>query len=177
MILRGKNVILRPVKMDDAPRFVKWFNDPEVYQFIKTRGINLKEERKWVKERISGKIKNDLFLCIDTIEGIHIGTIGLHRINPAHKFATFGITIGNKTFWNKGLGSEAARLIINYGFTKLKLHRIELDVYNNNPRAIKVYKRIGFKREGVKRQTRLQKGKFFDTYFMSILQNEWKGNK
>jgi RimJ/RimL family protein N-acetyltransferase len=174
MILKGEKVVLRRVRMSDVPRFVKWFNDPEVFRFIKTRGITLAAERKWVKERMSGKIKNDLFLCIDTIDGTHIGTIGLHRINPTHKFATFGITIGDKTFWNKGLGSEAGRLIIDYGFKKLKLHRIELDVYNNNPRAIKVYKRLGFKKEGTKREHRFQDGKFFDTYFMSILDREWK---
>lgn len=174
MILKGQKVVLRPVKMSDAPRFVKWFNDPEVYQYIMTRGINLKDERKWVKERMKGKIKNDLHLCIDTKEGKHIGAIGLHKIDPRNRHASFGITIGDKGFWNKGLGTEAAALIINYGFKKLKLHRIDLDVYSSNPRAIKVYKRLGFKKEGVKRDHRLWKGKFYNSYFMSILDREWK---
>jgi RimJ/RimL family protein N-acetyltransferase len=174
MVLKGNKVILRPVRLSDAGRFVKWFNDPEVYQFIMTRGVNLKDERKWVRSHISGKVKNDLFLCIDTKQGIHIGTIGLHKINKQNKHASFGITIGEKEFWNQGLGSEAASLIIDHGFRKLKLHRIDLDVYSNNPRAIKVYKRLGFKKEGVKREHRLSKGKYYDTYCMAILDREWK---
>ena len=174
MILKGKKVILRPVRMDDAPRFVKWFNDSEVYQFVITKGIKLKDEREWIKQRIEGKIKDDLFLCIDTKAGAHIGSIGLHKINKRNKNASFGITIGDKKYWNRGLGSEAAQLIINYGFKKLKLHRIDLDVYSDNPRAIKVYKRLGFKKEGTKRDHRLWKGKYYNSYFMAILDREWK---
>lgn len=165
MVLKGEKVILRPVRVDDAPRFVKWFSDPDVIQFIKTRGVTLAAQRKWVRDRMAGKIKNDLFLCIDTKNGQHIGMIGLHRINPTHKFATFGITIGDKNFWNQGLGSEAGRLIIDYGFKKLKLHRIELDVYNNNPRAIKVYKRLGFKKRRHKERASVPKGKIFRYLF------------
>jgi RimJ/RimL family protein N-acetyltransferase len=174
MILKGKKVVLRSVKLDDAPRFVKWFNDPEVYQFIMTRGIKLKDEKKWIKQKIKTEVKNDLFLCIDTKDGVHIGSIGLHKINSLYKHASLGISIGDKEYWDKGLGTEAAWLIINYGFKKLKLHRVDLDVYSTNPRAIKVYKNLGFKKEGIKRDHRLWKGKYYDSYMMSTLDREWK---
>lgn len=173
MILKGEKVVLRPVRMDDAPRFVKWFNDPEVCYFVMTGGVKLKEEQKWIKERIQGKVK-DVFLCVDTKEGTHIGSIDLNKINKKNRHASFGIVIGDKKYWNKAFGSEAARLIIGYGFTKLKLHRIDLDVYSYNQRAIKVYKRLGFKKEGIKREHRLWKGKFYDSYLMSVLDREWK---
>jgi RimJ/RimL family protein N-acetyltransferase len=76
--------------------------------------------------------------------------------------------------WNQGLGSEAAKIVIGYGFKKLKLHRIDLDVYAYNPRAIKVYKRLGFKIEGKKREHAHWNKKFYDAYQMSILDREWK---
>jgi hypothetical protein len=54
------------------------------------------------------------------------------------------------------------------------LHRIELDVYEYNPRAIKVYKRLGFKQEGIKREHNLYKGNYYDTLHMGLLKKEWK---
>lgn len=174
MIIKGKNITLRPVRLEDAARFVKWFNDPDVNKFMNYRGLTLAFEKKYIKNRLKSKTKDTLHFCIDTVDGIHIGSCGLESISKAHKRATFGIIIGNKKYWNKGLGTEAARLIIDYGFKKLKLHRIDLDVYAYNPRAIKVYKRLGFKLEGKKREHAFWKGKYYDAWLMSVLDREWK---
>lgn len=66
------------------------------------------------------------------------------------------------------------KTVLDFGFKKLKLHRIELDVYNYNKRAIGLYKKMGFKIEGIKREHNFYKGKFYSTYYMSILDREWK---
>jgi RimJ/RimL family protein N-acetyltransferase len=174
MILKGKKVVLRPVRMDDAPRFVKWFNDQEVNKFVKLRSLDLKSEQKWISERVAGKVKDGIHFCIETKEQVHIGAVSLDNISKFHKHATFGIFIGDKNYWNKGFGTEAAQLILDYGFKKLKLHKIDLDVYSYNPRAIKVYKKLGFKKEGIKREHAFWQGKFYNAYQMSILDREWK---
>lgn len=174
MMLKGKKVILRPIRLSDAERFVKWFNDKEVNKFLNYRSLTLKAEKKYIKDRLAGKMPDALHFCIDTTEGVHIGATSLDSINNFHRRATFGIIIGDKKYWNKGYGSEAAKLILNYGFKKLKLHRIDLDVYTYNPRAIKVYKRLGFKEEGRKIEyTKLGK-KFYDAITMSLLDRGWK---
>ncbi|HYV33780.1 MAG TPA: GNAT family protein [Candidatus Limnocylindria bacterium] len=174
MILKGEKVVLRPVRMDDAPRFVKWFNDPSVHQFLSVREMSLKGEKEWIKARLKSKNIHDLHFCIDTIDGKHIGSIGLHQINKLDKHAVFGIMIGEKTYWDHGLGTEATKLMLGYAFKKLKLHKVKLGVHVNNPRAIKVYKRLGFVKEGVKRDEVLWKGKYYNSYIMSLLENEWK---
>lgn len=174
MILKGKKVILRPVRMSDAPRFVKWFNDPEVNKFMFLRAIDLKAEKKWIRENL--KDKNKLNLAIETKRGEHIGTTGL-EINRPNNRAYFGIIIGEKKYWSQGLGYEAAGLIINYGFEKLRLHRIELDVYDYNPRAQGLYRKLGFKKEGVKREHNLYKGKYRQAFYMGLLDREWKKRK
>ena len=173
MILKGQKVILRPVKMDDAPRFVKWFNDAEVNKFLNLRKVNLIDEKKWVKQKIKNKNSGDLFFCIDTKEGVHIGTVALEAIHNLDKRAVFGIMIGEKDYWNNGYGTDAAKVILNYGFKKLKLHRIQLDVYSFNKRAVKVYKRIGFRLEGVMRDHVRFEGKYYSAYLMSMLESEW----
>lgn len=178
MIIKGKKVILRPVQLSDAERFVKWFNDPKVNKFMNYRNFTLAFEKQYIINRLKNKAKDNFHFCIDTKEGVHIGSCSLESISKIHNRATFGIIIGDKNFWDQGLGSEAAKLIIDYGFRKLKLHRIDLDVYAYNPRAIKVYKRLGFKKEGEKREHAFWQGKYYNALMMSILDREWeKRNK
>lgn len=176
MILKGQKVTLRPIRLSDAERFVKWLSDPAVYQYLQAqnRHLTLKKERQWIKSSL--KDKKDKRFAIETLEHRHIGVVSLERVEAKHKRATFGIFIGDKDFWNHGFGSDAGRVILEYGFKKMKLHKIELDVYAYNPRALKVYKRLGFKREGIKREHNFHQGKYWDVYHMSILDREWKFN-
>jgi len=173
MILKGGKVSLRPIKLDDAPRFVKWLKDEEVRKFLSAnpKGVSLKEEKEWIKS-LAKKKKSEKHFAIDTKENIHIGSLALH-LNLKNKSAKLGISIGDKNYWGKGYGIEATQLLLNHGFTKLKLHRIELGVYNYNKRAINLYKKFGFKKEGVKREAVFWKGKFYDLIQMGILQKEW----
>lgn len=173
MTLRGEKVILRPIRINDAPRFVIWLKDEETRKFLSAnpRGISLKEENKWI-ESLAKKKKSEKHFAIDTGESIHIGSSGLF-LNLENKSAKLGIFIGDKNYWGKGFGTETALLMLDYGFTKLKLHRIELDVFSYNQRAINLYKKAGFNKEGVKKEAVFWKGKFYDEIQMGILQKEW----
>jgi len=175
MIIKEKNVILRPITLGDAERFVLWFNDPEVNKFLHRRSMTLEQEREWIKA--SPEKRQEVNFAIDTSGGVHIGSVGLRNIDEVYHYADFGIMIGDKNYWNKGLGSEATNLMLCYGFEQLHLHRIELDVYEYNERAIKVYERIGFIKEGVKREHVLWDGKFYDTILMGMLASEWENKK
>jgi RimJ/RimL family protein N-acetyltransferase len=171
MKLRDKKVLLRPIKLTDASRFVKWFNDPEVHKFLARRKLTLKEERAWIKS--IPKVKDSLHFCIDTRDSLHIGSVGLNNINRLDGYATFGIMIGDKHYWGQGYGREAMQLIIDYGFRHFKLHRIELEVYSYNLRGIKLYKRLGFKLEGRKRQRIKWGSRYYDALQMGLLRPEW----
>jgi UDP-4-amino-4,6-dideoxy-N-acetyl-beta-L-altrosamine N-acetyltransferase len=176
MILKGKKTILRPIKLSDAPRFVRWMNDPEIIQYLSIRNpVTLEGEKEWIKSL--KKNKNDIILAIDTDKGVHIGSIGIHRINKEHQRATLGINIGDKNYWGKGYGSDVFRSILKYCFGELGLHRVELEVHETNPRAKRMYEKSGFIFEGVKRQANLHDGKFYDNIVMSILKQEWEKKK
>ena len=164
---------LRPIKMSDAPRFARWFSDPEVHQFLALRkkNITLKEEQKFLRKKL--KDKGQCNFAIDTIDGVHIGSVGF-KLAPLDKRATLGIAIGDKQYWGKGCGTDAMIVILRYGFQKLRLHKIELEVHNYNPRAIAVYEKLGFRQEGVRRDYTLWKNKFYDCFSMGILNEEWK---
>lgn len=174
IILKGKKVILRPLSLKDALRFCKWLKDREVVKFLTMYDQappSLKEEQEWISQR--QKDKNGVTFAIDTIDGTHIGSISLRNTKSKSKHALFGIVIGNKKYWGQGYGTEAGKLIVDYGFRKLKLHKIYLNIIAYNIRGEKSYKKIGFKREGVFREHILRDGVFHDKIWMAILRDDY----
>lgn len=168
---------MRPIRITDAPRFVKWLSDEEVRKLLAAnpKKPTLKEEKKWIRS-LSKKGNKDINFAID-VGSIHIGSLGL-RMNLNNKNANFGILIGDKKYWGSGYGFDSSKLIIDYGFKKLRLHKIYLGVYSYNPRAINLYKKIGFKIEGVQKEQVYWKNKFYDDINMGFLRSEWvKKNK
>lgn len=173
MILRGEKVILRSIKLSDAPRFVKWLKDEEVYKYLQrlNRPLTLAKEREWIRNNLQDKTKKNF--AIETFSKRHIGSVSVD-LALKHKRAIFGIFIGEKKYWNQKLGQDATKTILDYSFKRLKLHRIGLTVFEYNPRAIHVYKKLGFKVEGRKRDYIKLNKKYYDAFEMSILDKEWR---
>jgi len=81
--------------------------------------------------------------------------------------------LGEKSWWNKGYGTETMRAMLRHGFETLNLHRIWLQVYANNQHGIRAYEKAGFQHEGVYREGHYQAGKYHDVFLMSVLRQEW----
>ena len=171
-ILEGKRVRLRPMEQSDLPSFVEWFSDAEVTQWLADVGTppTLKEEYEWYERRRSDP--ESLMWAIETVDGRLVGSTEL-RLEPSRRKAEFGIVIGEKSEWSAGLGADAVRLIVGYAFGELDLNRVELTTAQENERAIRCYEKVGFVREGLKRQDRIVEGRFGNTVMMSILRDEW----
>ncbi|MFX1363951.1 MAG: GNAT family N-acetyltransferase [Promethearchaeota archaeon] len=173
-------VKLGPIKREYIDSFLKWFNDPEITQYlIMYRPMTRMAEEDWIENLKEND--DDIHFSIvvfheDDPEKL-IGNCGLHKINWKDRIAEVGIVIGEKEYQNKGYGTEALDILLEYGFDTVNLNRIELYVYEYNTRAIKSYKKVGFVEEGRKRQFIWHKGKYYDTILMSILAEEWYGKK
>jgi len=179
-MLKGKRVLLRPVKRSDISYFLKWFNDPEILQYV---GLYLPmtemSEEKFIEDLGTTRARSDVVLVIEAIEGDStkpIGSCGLHNISPKDHNALFGIVIGEKDYWSKGYGTEAARLLIDYGFQQLNLHRISSGALAFNDRSIKLHKKLGFREEGRLRQAMFKNGQYHDHVQFGLLRTEWKGS-
>lgn len=176
-MISGERVRLRAVVGDDLPRFVDWFNDPEVTRGLsRISPLNIDEERRWFEES-NAKDDFERPMAIDAMrEGdwVHIGSCGFFHHDPVSQQAELGIMIGDKRFWDQGLGTEAVRLMLEHGFQTLNFRRITLRVMAFNQRALKVYERVGFVIEGRLRQDAFRRGKYWDTLVMSILRSEWQ---
>jgi len=178
-MLKGKSVLLRPVKRSDISYFLKWFNDPEVLQYL-TLYLPMTEmsEEKFIEELGTTRARSDVLFVIEAKEGAStkpIGNCGLHQIDSKDQNANFGIIIGEKDYWSKSYGTEAAKLVINYGFQQLNLHRIYSTAVAFNERSIKFHKKIGFREEGRLRQAMFKNGQYHDLVLFGILREEWRG--
>jgi RimJ/RimL family protein N-acetyltransferase len=178
-MLKGRSVLLRPFKRSDISYFLKWFNDPEVVQYV---GLYLPmtemSEEKFIEELGTTRGRSDVLLVIEAVEGNStrpIGSCGLHQISPKDHNAIFGIAIGEKDYWSKRYGTEAARLLVNYGFQQLNLHRISSTALAFNEGSIKLHKKLGFREEGRLRQAMFKNGQYHDVVQFGILRQEWKG--
>ncbi len=171
--LIGEKVYLRVLEREDAPVLKAYINDPDVNRTLMVyRPLGLESVEKFIAT--PGTNENEICLGIALRENDRlIGATDLHLRAPKDRHALFGISIGAKDEWNKGYGTEATRLIVDYGFQTLNLNRISLRVYEYNPRAVRTYEKVGFKREGVLRQEVYREGRYWDAYAMGMLRTEW----
>ncbi len=173
VFLEGENIYLRPIDLDDLEIFYKMINNPNVRKFLTIRYPISKIEEKETLEKMI-KDENSVALSIIHKENDKlIGNISLFNINKIHRNAEIGIFIGELKETSKGYGTEAMRVLIDYGFNMLNLHRIDLYVFDFNERAIKAYKKLGFVEEGRKREVCYYEGKYIDHLLMSVLKGEW----
>lgn len=175
--LIGQKIYLRPLERSDAAVLQPWFNDPDVTCFtLRYRPISLQEEEQYI-EHISKQEQNIVLLIVCREDDRIMGVTSLHQINYKNRNATFGITIGDKSCWGMGFGTEATELILQYSFQILNLHRVTLHVFEYNPRAIHIYEKLGFKKEGILREETFWDGKYHDTIVMGLLREEWNNMK
>ena len=170
--LVGKKCYLSPIDENDAEKFTEWLNDLEITQYLHplySRVINTKSEKD-ILERLA---KEHNYSIIENETNELLGNCGLIQIDNLNQTSEAGIFIGNKNFWNKGIGREALSLLLDFGFRVLNLHNITLTVVSFNQRAIKAYEKIGFKQIGRKRESILRGKERHDMIYMDILYDEF----
>jgi RimJ/RimL family protein N-acetyltransferase len=176
-MIYGERIRLRAIEKDDLPRFVTWLNDPEVrHGLMLFLPLSLAEEEQWFENMLKRPAEQRPMVIEIKVDDKWqpIGNCGFDSINWRARAGELGLFIGEKGYWNQGYGSEVMRLLLKHGFEALNLNRIALIVYANNPRAVRVYEKVGFVQEGVLRQAHYQDGEYIDVVTMSILRSEWR---
>jgi RimJ/RimL family protein N-acetyltransferase len=164
---QGPRLYLRPVEEADLPLLVRYMNDPQVTQFLSmSRPVSIDQERDWFKNLVSRE--NDVIVAVVTNRGLTIGTIGLHRINWIDGTAVTGSAIGDTNYWDKGFGTEAKMLLLEYGFNTLNLRKICSSVYDFNGRSMAALKKQGYVPEGILRQQHYRIGRLVDEHQFAL---------
>ena len=176
-MIYGNHVRLRAIEREDIPAFLRWFNDPEVREGLSMFApVGRADEERWF-ETLANRTTDHVFAVEALIETearwVHIGNVGLHKIDWRNRHCAFGIALGEKAYWNRGFGTEATRTIVRFAFRELNLHRVELEVLDFNKRAIRAYEKAGFRHEGTRRDGYFQDGRYHDAHIMAILADEF----
>ena len=177
--LIGDRIYLSPKGTTDEEleKFTEWMNDFQVTDYTGRSGqiTTIVSEKEWLENSAKNK-ENRSFNIIELKDNKLIGTIGLEHFNWIARSAVLGIFIGDKDFRNNGYGTEAIKLLLEYGFKYLNLYSIRLDLLSINERAHKCYLKCGFKDTGCSREQIFLNGKYYDKLHMDILENEFKGD-
>lgn len=175
-IVRGESVFLRPAERSDVPDFVRWLNDYDTSRHLTTRApLSIPLEERWFEEMLARQGKEEyVFVICLLADGRSIGTTSLFAIDRLDGNAGFGIFIGEEASRGRGYGTDALAALCDFGFGELRLERIWLDVFTDNPRAIRSYEKAGFVAEGTLRHAFYRGGAFRDALRMAILRAEWE---
>ncbi len=172
-MLKGHHVVLVPIEKEHLPNYVRWFADAEVLAYFGSYlPMNLADEESWYEAQ--NQNPNVVNFAIE-VASQHIGGTGFFDLNNRHQRAEVGLFIGEKSFWNQGLGQDVLKTMVAYGFDYLNLHRIYLRVFPENERAVRAYEKVGFVHEGRFRQVEWRHGRWYDLLYMSVLRHEWRG--
>lgn len=169
--LNGEKCYLTPVDDSYAELVAGWSNDLEIgiRTGDATEMINIEQQRQYLKNMASGQN----FFIVPHNKKEPIGVIRLMGTDFIHATATLGLFIGDKDYWNQGYAREAITLILDYGFTILNLNNIMLYVYDFNAYAVELYRKIGFKDMGRRREAIRIAGKPYDILYMDLLRSEF----
>lgn len=171
IVLFGKRVNFNKITKNDLKTLQRWRNSSEVWQY-NTQYIllNMINQKQWYDQNIQKNSDRIMFMVTNKI-GESIGVCGLIHMNPKDKNASVAIMIGEKKYHNKGLGIEILQLLVNYGFTKIKLHRIEAKIFAYNQISVHLFKKMNFKQEVIMRDSLWRQGKWWDVYTFSLIQS------
>ncbi|MDV4151902.1 GNAT family protein [Clostridium sp. AL.422] len=146
--------------------------DKDVNYYTGTTNNPSKEEiQKFIEKSSSDEERKHFLICNNKDE--IIGEIVLIDIDEEYKSCSYRIALFSKKYFNKGIGYKATKEVLKYAFKNLGLHRVELEVFDYNPRAKAMYEKCGFREEGIKRDALFINDKFYNVHIMSILSGEF----
>jgi RimJ/RimL family protein N-acetyltransferase len=174
--LAGQDISLRSLELSDLDDLWHWFADREVVRYSLSLWLfpySRHETQTWLERTLTDKHTLTLGI-VEHTSGALIGIAGIASISLINRSGEYFILIGNKDCWSKGYGTEVTKLIVEYGFATLNLHRIALTVSEVNRAGVKAYEHAGFTMEGVLRQACYRDGQYHDKIVMSILRPDWE---
>ncbi len=172
-LFAGERVALGPLERSQIDLWVRWMNNPEMTRTLGLVGVFTREQEERFYD--SASTSDAVWFAIyERATGRPIGTTQIREINRANGTATFGFMIGEPDFWNRGFGSEATSLVLDYAFHAMGLHNVQLRVFDNNSRGQRAYEKAGFRYVGRRRESYKLGQVRYDEVIMDALASDFK---
>lgn len=176
-MFKGKKVYLDAVTKEDLPSLMYWRNLPEYRKhFREYRELNMDMQLRWYENKVLNDNTTEMFAIRLNDTGELIGCCGLCYINWVHRNADLSLYIGWEKSYidNEGYAEEACRLLFDYGFQELGMQKIWTEIYSFDEKKLTLYKKLGFSVDGELRNQYFYEGKWWNSYMLSLLTEEWK---
>jgi RimJ/RimL family protein N-acetyltransferase len=171
-VLQGRRVTLRKATANDVDARLALGRDPDIFEmFGASRDAITPLIREHAAASVQRLIEHPHAWVIE--HGKLIGEARLDRVDRQDRRASFAIGILDPGALGRGLGTEAAQLVLGYAFGELKLHRVSVRVLAYNERAIRSYQKCGFVVEGREREAAFVNGQWHDDVIMGLLEQEF----
>lgn len=164
-------VTLRPMEKDD----IEFLRDLVLHSDVRStigrvpRPTNLKSQKRWLEKTQGNDDRADFLI---EYNGERAGSISIDGLENRYRKGEFGISI-HPDHHNKGIGTTSVRLILQYAFETMNMHKVRGAYIDGNKASKRVMEKAGFQREGTERDFKYVDGEWKDVHWMSILENEY----
>lgn len=171
-ILNGQIVTLAPIKPEHLEHYVEWFADPQVTRFLgQDTAVTLQQEHDWL-EGVARSEREVLWGIF--VEGRHIGGTAVSRINWRHRHGMTGTMIGDRTWWGRGIATEAMTLRTDYAFGELGLEKLITQVVEDNVASRRALEKVGYTTAGIYRRHEFRENHWRDVWIGELLREAWQ---
>ena len=170
-MLKGKYVGLRAIEESDLSQLLLWRNQPNYRRFCREyRELSQTNQRNWFDSKVLNDKSTEMFSIVEVNTGELLGACGLCYIDWINRNADFSIYIGKDDLYiDEKYAIEAAQIMMKYGFEELNLHRLWSEIYSFDEAKKVMFDRLGFKLEGVHKETHWTEGNWCDSLFYGYI--------
>jgi len=170
-MIHGKTIYLRAFAKSDIPLSHTWLNDPELGSIMGYLPFPIEAQEAWFETTVNSREKFVFAIC-DQATDQHVGNVAIGAIDAVSRNGMLSIFIAEPSIRGRGVGEDATRLILDFAFDRLNLHRVHLKASAFSEAAIAMYKKVGFQKEGVLREHEFKDGKYVDKVLFGLLRQE-----
>lgn len=169
---QGTLVTLRPFGEAELERYLEWVNDAEVAaQVGRATPVTATEHRRWYEQAIHRS--DTVMFAVYTNEGQrYVGNVWLWGVHQVNRNAELRILLGDPQGQGRGCGTDACKVLLDFAFRRMNLHKVYLYVLASNPRAKRAFEKAGFREEGLLRDEFFVEGEYRDVYRMGVLRTD-----
>lgn len=172
-VLKCKNLIFRKPTLDDVEELVVLKNNKKASRLLggNTPIYTVEILQRWVEYHNNNK-EEVLLVIYDEDTQKLIGHVGLYKIDADSNKAEYGILLADDNSRGKGYGTMCTKMMVDYAFDVLKLHKVYAEIITENKASIAMFKKCGFKVDGILRDDNYKDARYYDVLIMSILESE-----
>ena len=170
-------VTLKEIARADLQAINRWRQDSDLLDGVGApfRFISEEVDHAWFEDYLRRRGTDVLCAIVLADRPDPVGFVSLTGIDQVHRRAEFHLLIGERDVHGRGIGTIATSKMLRHAFRDLNLNRVFLSVINYNKAAIRVYEKVGFRKEGIAREAAFKRGCYADMVAMGILRNEFFG--